>query len=510
MRYLRFLIPLVFFVTPSLFLISNLNASQQSSQLIQQGLRALASRNYEGALEKFKEAEQADPADGQALFLQGLVLNRLGRWEEALGRLQLAVDKGYTHPEMSFEKGWALMRSGRSQGAIREFDQFENEHPGRGQTSEFLGRTYLSLGEFDKADEAFKKALERDPKLAPSVKLYQVFLESRRGNTQKAAKDLQALLVEAPDSPSGRMIAGLAQKIAGAEPSSETKPLHLNLLVGGGYNSNVIGLGHGISLPRDISHKDSYFARFRLSASYSKRLTSKDVVVAGYSVLSDQYEHISTSDLLDHYGYLNWRHSVAKKCWVSFRGSDEFTQVGGSNFRNQWGTGTSLDYQVQPWWVAEVSYDYAKRDHYFRSSAVQDRDGSSHTFNFAHYFPLFNERLRARAGYSRVWNTAVGNDFDFMSNGFFLGLGAPLVWQWTSELVYSRSFVHYEHTNSLAGTGFQFKREDHTDNLGIQLTRPLYAQWKVFTRYDLSYENSNIPFYNYSQHSLTGGAILDF
>jgi tetratricopeptide (TPR) repeat protein len=129
-------------------------ASPASRQLVQEGLAEMQARRFAAALEKFEAAAQADPADARTVyFFQGAALNRLARHAEAVTRLDRAIQMGSPHPELAFETGWALLRVGRYQDAIVQLEQAERQRPGRGQTSEFLGRAYLALGDLARAEE---------------------------------------------------------------------------------------------------------------------------------------------------------------------------------------------------------------------------------------------------------------------------------------------------------------------------------------------------------------------
>jgi len=170
------------------------------------------------ALKKSSATVKADPKNFQALLTQGAALNRLGRHGEALEQLARAAKMGSTDPALAFESGWSLMQLGMYPEAIAQLEKYEKMKPGLGQTSEFIGRSRLFMGELDKADAKFKEALQRDPELASTVRFHQAVLETLRKNPEAAAKYIGALLKEAPNSPTAQIFKNALLQAPGAKP----------------------------------------------------------------------------------------------------------------------------------------------------------------------------------------------------------------------------------------------------------------------------------------------------
>ena len=182
------------------------SASTDSRARIEEGIAELKEKEFKKALKKFRTAEKADPQDDEALFFQGAALNRLGRHKAALESLEKAKVMGSQHPDLAFETGWSLMRENRFEEAVQQLEQYERAHPGRAQTSEFLGRAYLGLGKHEKAEAEFQEALKRDPALKPTVALYMVAVAADQKNSAQAAEYLKTIIRESPDSPIGRTL----------------------------------------------------------------------------------------------------------------------------------------------------------------------------------------------------------------------------------------------------------------------------------------------------------------
>lgn len=481
--------------------------SAESQELNRQGINDLRALRFEDALKKFEAASRADPGDADALFLQGAALNRLGRFRDALPRLEQARKAGSQHRDLGFETGWALLQTGRSREAVRELEAYESAHPGRGQTSEFLGRAYYRQGELDKAEAKLNEALARDPSLKPTVLFYLAAVQAQRRNMPAAQTRLEELLRDAPESPLAKVI-----KEQLVRPAPPAKPWRAFLSLGGGHNSNVIALGEGVPLPSDISRKSANFVRLGAGGSYDVVRSGKGVLTAGYSGLSDTYSGLSSFDLFDNFFYGDYRYSFNSDLTAALRVSDEYTLLGGSKFRNQVAVRPALGWRFAEGVVGEAAYTVAQSKYYFPAAfSFQDRDATTHTINLVGYLAVPRTRLSARVGYAHTRNDAAGSDFQSHGDALQIGLGYPLPWQLTGEAFYTRTWDRYDNPNSLSGTtGFEFNRQDDIDAATLQLTRPVASRLNAYLRYDYLRDRSNISFYRFKQDVISAGLVMQF
>ena len=439
-----------------------------------------------------------------------MALNRLGRHREALLGLWIADGAGVVLPLLDFELGWSAVSLGLWRVAAERLERFEEAKPGGAKTVEFLGRAYLGLGRLDEAEAQLREALRRDPDVKPTVLYYLALVDQARGDSTAAQEELQTLLGLAPGSP---LVPSLRDSLARvARLARAEKPWRVVVSVGGGYNSNVIGLGDGLPLPVDISDQEAAFGRALLDATYAWRLTESDVVTVGYNFQADVYERsLSSFDLIDQNIFAELRHQIRRDFSLGLRVSDEFTLLGGDSFRNQVVIRPSLAYRVTDWAVAELAYGFGVGDYFFTTPAVQDRDNTSHTLTLTGYFTVPDTELQARLGYYLSKNSAEGADFDFSSHGVTLGLSHPLPKDAVIEAYYSHSFNDYDNPNSLAGpAGFAFARDDDVDRLTAKILIPITDPVHLHLRLDFIDNDSNIKFFKYDQHVLSAGLVVQF
>lgn len=173
-------------------------ASLTPEQYKQRGVREIAAREPDAALESFERAAKEGPADAEAVFLQGAALNRLGRHPDALGRIERARAAGVARADLPFEYGWSLVGSGRWAEGVQQLEQFERSQPGVGMTAELLGRAYLGLSQLDRAEGWLLAAINRDPSLEPDALFLLALVEYRRGNGAATRRYLEALRDDHP------------------------------------------------------------------------------------------------------------------------------------------------------------------------------------------------------------------------------------------------------------------------------------------------------------------------
>jgi len=490
-------------------------ASPQSFELLQRGTQDLSAGRYAAALKKFDAAAQADGMDAEAPFFQAVALNRMGRNFQAWSRLQQAKTLGVKHPEYAFELGWSLIGLQRWIEAVPQLERFERTNPGRGQTSELLGRAKLALEMYDEASAHFAEALRRDPALGPTVHFYQALLAQRTGKPEAVRGEIQAILQESPNSPTARAMSQQLATLAVIENppamgSAAKKPFQLSVSLGGGRNSNVIFLGSGIPLPLDITRQSASFVRATLNTSYTWKLENNDTLTAGYGFQGESYKSLGQANLRDHYVYGDYSHTFNSKWFGALRVSDQYTFIGGNSYRNQVVLRPAVALRHSPRAVTEFSYSHARSNYMFPNAPIQDRDGTTNAVSVSHYFNPRGSRFRFRAGgfYSR--NSADGADFDSRSPGLFAGLSHPLGKQAKLDLAYSHTFDRYRNPNSLSAPAFSARRRDNGDALNVQVTHNFNQTLSGYLQFSHSRNSSNLPFFEYRQNVFGGGVVAHF
>ncbi len=470
---------------------------------IDDGIQALAQHQPEAALQSFLKVLIGNPTNAEACFFAGVAYNRLGKPSEALALLQLAQELRYPDPELDYELGWALLRLGRFAQAQDYLESYERVRPGRGQTQEFLGRALLAQGQRDAARQAFAAALERDPKLKPTVSMALSQLEMQEGHGTAAAGQFTSMRDSLPPDALSRLVDKLPLALG------NQRPWRLELSLSGGYNTNVIGIGEGVPLPTDVSNEASGLATFSASFAYDLIRDQTNTLTAGYFFRSDLYNHeLSGSNLLQNYWYLAWQHRLTDADRFTFFIGDDFTAIGGDPFRNAVTLGPSLRHQFGETFALEAGYRATISDYFFNTAAVTDRDGVNHSLNLTAHLRDPNTGITGYFGYGFQTDATDGSDYDQDSHCLSAGVTIPLPWEVTADLSYTHVFADYRHRTSF--TGFTVARDDDADYVSAKLTKRINEHVRVHLRYGYSSNDSNLAFFNYDQHVVTGGVTISF
>ncbi len=496
-------------------------ASPESGALIDKGAAELGQGHFAAALQNFDDAAKADAADAQAPFFQGVACNRLGRFEDALLHLQKAAALGGNHPDQAFEMGFALTGARRWNEVVAQLERYEAASPGRGQTQEFLGRAYSALGQYGKAERAFNEALRRDARLAPTVRYYQSLLAILHGRPERSGESVQALLGEAPNSLLAQLLRGrldiaAAERLPLGESDATGKPWSLAVSLGAGYNSNVLFLGNGLPLPVGAARDSAALLNATFDGAYRWQFKGGHSAAAGYSFNGNFYHDLSSANESNHLLFADYRHRVNRKLTAGLELSDNFTQVSGSKFSNQFGVKPSLAYGRSRS-LTELSYGFSSNHYYTVVPAAQDRDGRTHAVALSHSFQPRGSKFNGQAGLFHSRNNATGPDFDFKSTGVFIALRHPLGKKTAAVASYTHTWDRYDNLNSQSTPPLSVRRRDNIDVLSLQLIHPLREpkttgdrRIDAYLRYAYRRADSNIATFQYNQHVVSTGIIVAF
>jgi tetratricopeptide (TPR) repeat protein len=440
--------------------------------------------------------------EAETAFLRGAEANRQGRFAEAEGQLLRAEALGHRDVELDFELGWAAMGRGQWARCIERLERFDRAAPGRGQASEFLGRCHLGQRQPEQAERRFREALQRDPRLAPTVNLSLASIEQSRGDAAGARARLEA--VAAAEAPTGRALRELAGP---ADPVVQPdRPLRLSASLTTGYNDNVIGLGNTIPLPTDISRKGAWFVRLSGGGSYTHQVTARTSATAGYAVLLDRYDGISASNLDDHFVYGDLVHQASPRLGYSLRASAEASHLSSGHFRDVYALRPAVSYRFTGSSVTELSLTHSVSDYKTPVAPAFARDGNSQVLGAVHSFRLPARNWSGAAGITAGRNRTSGPDFNSAS----LGASGTLRYQFANRILASAglgvSQDDYRDPNSLSGA----PRKDRQYVASFQLGGPLRAGLRWYAQAQALRNDSNIAFYDYQQGSVSGGIAVDF
>jgi tetratricopeptide (TPR) repeat protein len=163
---------------------------------------------YAEARAALEQAVAAAPADAEAHYLLGLALFRGGDPESAIPSFERAVQLDPEHASAHYNLATVLRMAGRAEegmAAMRTFQELQaKQQPGQARMDQYLvnltrqGVFLAKMGEGERAEELFRRALENDPD--SDLILFNLgMILSDLGKQQQAAETLERAIESNPD-----------------------------------------------------------------------------------------------------------------------------------------------------------------------------------------------------------------------------------------------------------------------------------------------------------------------
>ena len=135
-----------------------LSSAHTSIALVQ----LLADRDWPGAERSLQRAIELNPNNADAYLRYGYFLTIVGRFDDALAKLEKARDLNPVSPIIKTDIGLAYLCARRYPQAIDHLERTAGEYPQLALAEWFLGTTYEAAGDAEKAFDANIKALQLD------------------------------------------------------------------------------------------------------------------------------------------------------------------------------------------------------------------------------------------------------------------------------------------------------------------------------------------------------------
>lgn len=483
-------------------------ANEGSREFVRQGRAALAAGDTATALDAFDLAMRVDADDAEAVFFFGVAHNRAGNPAEALTALNRALGRGYVHPRLDLERAYALVNLGRDAAARALLEPWAAAHPDAGIARQLLARLALRAGDTTRARALAADAARLDPQLTATAGLIAAYAARAEGERQAVADYVGDLAARDPALP-------FASRLREpADTASAGKPWALRLSTALGYNDNVIALGEGVPLPRDISDDDALLGRFALAASYDPLRAPGDWVRLGYALNATVHESdLDRADLLMNDLYAVWQHRWAPRWTSSLSASGQYVSIGGDSFRKRVGLRAAMSYRWSQAWRVEGYLRGAHENYDFTTTPVNDRDGENYHLGILGASRPQGLRPGLRLGWELgSWRTD-GRNYDRHRNLLHATLDWRLPGATALRVAGSWARVDYAHRNSFAA--FRARRDDTAWTLGGEISRPLpFAVGgrpaRAWASVDYVDNDSNLRFFDYDQLALNLGVTLSF
>ena len=219
---------------------------------------------------------------------------------------------------------------------------------------------------------------------------------------------------------------------------------------------------------------------------------------------------------------LNWTHSFTHDTMASLDAKDVPVFIGGKAAQNKGDfVGSFGRFWATHAWKCTLQLEYANMDQLIKpSKSARNISANLYTIGpVLAYAPADVslggagpiKRFLAQMPFDKVdldffhaWNAAAGSDNDYQGNKIVLNLNGLRfgIKRLSANLSYSHEWRNYSHPNSFSSAGL--KRTDNIDRASVEFDYNLLIfeeiKPKIFIRYDLTDEDSNIAVKTYRDH----------
>jgi tetratricopeptide (TPR) repeat protein len=477
----------------------------------------LFSQDRYGEAERYlREALNAKPDDVTAGYYLGLTLLRLHRYPAAEERFRAILRRHPDNARARLGLGMALYHQDRFSEASAELATAERTLKDEPLLYYYAGLAAASQQAYEQASAKFLQAGKLDKELADDPHYQRGVALQSKGQAQPATDEFR-LAVE------GGAVA--AQPIR--PPVSTTLPSKrwsLNYGLSTQYDSNVVLLPGGGTLPNGISHKDDFV--FVLTGNGEYRFVQNDTWTAGVGLglYTNFHARLSDFNVVDvgPTVYVQRRLGVTQ---LRFQYTFDNVTVGGDSYlqSNAFQPTLTIPESDRTFTQVFARYQYKNfktfRDDQFARPINQTRDGINWMFGAMQYWRFADDRGHLRAGYTLDLDRTGGGDtaqFGVPTNGDWSYTGHRLSFgggyrpftATTLQLAFDYYRQSYENANSFSPD--LEKRKDNVYLLTGTAVRDLNSWLWLAFQYSYTRDQSNVAVFDYTRHivSLTlGGAF---
>jgi len=485
------------------------SASVQSEIAFHQGVVAYGKSDFEAAQAAFEAVVAEDAEDTAALHYLGLIAAERGDFETAIARYQsaLALDPGDV--DIRFDLASALLEAGKVAEAKSELDRVLAADPDRARAQLFAGICAYRAGQYRDSIPYLNRAVELDATLRPQA-LYYTGLSQAHLQDFPAAAGAFAQVEQSPLSPLSDSARNLARQLAPA--GAPERRWSLALTAGLEYDSNPTIAGKTLH-----SHKDGRGV-YRVQGSYRLYEDEHYSATAGYDGYLSSHFDETFVDLMTHVGYLttsadfdpvtfNLRYDYAYT-WIDAFDTKKFRELNRVT--------PSASYRERDWGFSQLYYQFLDED--FKRPLLAgplDRDGTRHVVGFnqflfpGNYVPAFLPFTYFRIGALGDFLHTDGSEFSYDSWEFSAGFGAELPGETDLTVLYRLTDRDYRHDSIFSTPGPPppaYKRHDLQNRVTFELTKALGDHWQVAIAGSFTFNDSNVPFYDYDR-DIAGGYL---
>jgi|GEM_PF-835327 len=159
-----------------------------ASEINKQAIELFRAKDYPGAEELYRQAIAVEPTFFPAQLNLGILLFKMGRFDDAIKECSKAVALDPNHPSAHFHLGNAYYAKMWWEEALVEYDRVLQLDPNHVDVQFAIGGIYLNRGHREKAIECWQKYIIAAPADSPKAELARGYIADSEVNKVKVGK----------------------------------------------------------------------------------------------------------------------------------------------------------------------------------------------------------------------------------------------------------------------------------------------------------------------------------
>ena len=478
------------------------------------GLYLYNQGRYAEAERYLRDAFNAKPGDQTTGYYLGLTSLRLQRYREAEERFREVLRRHPDNARARMGLGMALYHQDRFQEASTELATAERTLKDDPLLYYYAGLAAADQKAYDQASDKFLRAGKLDPELA-SDPHYQ------RGVTLHAQRQYQESSAEFRSAIEGGTAAQPTRPAAAPTSQAPLKRWSANYGLSLQYDSNVVLLPGGSTLPNGISHKDDFVTALSGYAEYRFLQTDLWTIGAGGGLFTNVHARLSDWNVFDLAPtlYVERRLGSAR---LRLQYTLDYVTVGGDAYLLSNAIQPTLTIPESDRTYTQAFFRYQRKD--FKTflddelgvPVNQTRDANNYMLGAMQYWRLPDDRGYLRGGYTFDTDQTGGGDTaqtgvptsgDWAYMGHRLSAGIAYQPFAATTLQFALDYYRQNYSNANSFSPQLVERKDNVYLLTGTAVRDINSWLWLAFQYSYTKDSSNVDVFDYTRHviSLTVG-----
>lgn len=478
-------------------------ASVESELAFHRGVIAYGEGDLDEAQHQFEIVLGEDAEDTVALHYLALIAQKRGDPAAALTFYDRALAIDPEDAEMVLDRGIVLLDAGRLPEARQAFARAVELAPDDARAHLFAGIAAYRSGAYAEAKPELELAGELDPTLTDKSRYYSGLSDAFLGNVEAAASAFGDAAGQSPLSPLGQSAQNFRQQLE--TPAQAERRWAASITAGMEYDSNPLILGDAFFIPNADPDGRGVV---RLHGTYRLLQHEGATLTAGYDSYWSFHINETEVNLQTHNPWLSGGYDVGP-VRLGLRYDYAFTFIDTTDpFRSLNRVTPSVALREGDWGVSYAYYQFHDQNFLrdLADPAVFDRDGTRNLGGFNQFFFLPEPFTYVRMGVLGDWTRTDGTEWSY--NGVEATFGAGYDFEYDISFSWLFRFLYRHYRNPSALSDPPEIRDDFGYILTLDLAKQITDHWEVSLGAALTWNESDVPFYQYNRQ--VGGAYATY